>query len=167
MWVLIWSELLVFGVALSGFAFARMLNPALFDESQAHLDRMLGGINTMVLVSSGFLAAMAVRARGDGGVRESRLWMVAAMAVGSIFLVVKVIEYSDKVAHGMNLHTNTFFTLYYLITGFHFMHVILGLIILAIVTWRNSLENLETGAAFWHMVDLIWVLIFPLIYLVR
>lgn len=167
MWVLIWSELLVFGAALGGFAVARLLDPAGFDASQAQLDRFLGALNTMVLLTSGFLAAMAVRARADGEVSGSRRWMVASMAVGAVFLYVKIIEYADKLDAGFDIETNTFFTLYYLITGFHFFHVILGLIILGVVTWKNSLENLETGAAFWHMVDLVWVLIFPLIYLVR
>jgi len=167
MWVLIWSELLVFGAALCGFAVARVLDPQTFDASQAHLDRFLGALNTMVLLTSGFFAALAVRARSDGGITSSRGWMVASILVGSIFLYIKVVEYGDKLDAGFDIETNTFFTLYYLITGFHFMHVIMGLIVLAIVTWKNSLENLETGAAFWHMVDLIWVLIFPLIYLMR
>ena len=167
MWVLIWSELLVFGAALGGFAVARFLDPVTFDASQAHLDRFLGAINTMVLLTSGLLAAMAVRARADGEVTGSRRWVMASMAVGSVFLVIKIIEYAEKLDAGLDIETNTFFTLYYLITGFHFLHVILGLVILAVVTWKNSLDNLETGAAFWHMVDLVWVLIFPLVYLVR
>lgn len=167
MWVLIWSELLVFGAALGGFAVARFLDPVTFDASQAHLDRFLGAINTMVLLTSGFLAAMAVRARADGEDSASRHWMIASMAVGAVFLVIKIIEYTEKLDAGLDIETNTFFTLYYLITGFHFLHVILGLVILAVVTWKNSLDNLETGAAFWHMVDLVWVLIFPLVYLVR
>jgi len=167
MWVLIWSELLVFGAALGGFAVARLLDPQTFDASQAHLDRFLGGINTMVLLTSGFLAALAVRARSDGASKASRWWMIASIAVGSVFVYVKVLEYSTKLDAGFNIETNTFFTLYYLITGFHFFHVIFGLVILSIVTWKNSLENLETGAAFWHMIDLIWLLIFPLLYLMR
>lgn len=167
MWVLIWSELLVFGAALCAYIVARALDPALFDASQAHLDRFLGGINTMVLLTSGLCAAVAVRVRADGKSDQSRLWLVASIVIGSVFLYVKIIEYGAKLDAGLDIETNTFFTLYYLITGFHFLHVILGLIILAIVAWKNSFENIETGAAFWHMVDLIWVLIFPLLYLVR
>ncbi|MCW8914787.1 MAG: cytochrome c oxidase subunit 3 family protein [Magnetovibrio sp.] len=167
MWVLIWSELLVFGAGLAAFAVAHALDVQTFNESQAELDRFLGAVNTMVLLTSGLCAALAVRVRSDGKSTQSRWWMIAAILIGSIFLYVKVIEYGDKLDAGFDIETNTFFTLYYLITGFHFMHVIMGLIILAIVTWKNSLENLETGAAFWHMVDLIWVLVFPVIYLVR
>jgi nitric oxide reductase NorE protein len=89
------------------------------------------------------------------------------MAVGLAFVVIKVIEYAAKAEAGIGLETNTFYTLYYLMTGFHFLHVVLGLAILGVVTWKDSLANLETGAAFWHMVDLIWVLMFPLVYLIR
>ena len=167
MWVLIWSELLVFGAGLSGYGVARMLHPDLFDASQAQLDRVLGGVNTLVLLTSGLMAALAVRVRADGRVVASRLWMICAMGVGTVFLAVKMIEYDAKFSVGIGIETNTFFTLYFLITGFHLMHVILGLVILAIVTWKNTLTNLETGAAFWHMVDLIWVLIYPIIYLLR
>lgn len=167
MWVLILSELLVFGVFFVAFAAARTVDVAGFDASQAQLDRLLGGLNTMVLVTSGFLAAWAVRARIDGRRLKARLILLAAMAVGSVFLVVKVIEYADKAQAGIGIETNTFFTLYYLMTGFHFLHVVLGLVILAVVAWKDSLANLETGTAFWHMVDLIWVLMFPLVYLIR
>ncbi|WP_460018405.1 cytochrome c oxidase subunit 3 family protein [Magnetospira thiophila] len=167
MWILIWSELLVFGAALLGFAGARLLDPQTFAESQAHLDRLAGAVNTMILLTSGLCAALAVRVRSEGRNRASRRWMIAAMGIGVFFLVVKIIEYRAKLAQGLDIETNTFFTLYYLITGFHALHVVLGLIILAVVIWKNSLENLETGAAFWHMVDLIWVLIFPVIYLMR
>ena len=72
-----------------------------------------------------------------------------------------------KLDAGIGIETNTFFTLYFLLTGFHFLHVIFGLILLAIVAVWDSIDNLETGAAYWHMVDLVWVLIFPIVYLVR
>lgn len=167
MWILILSELLVFGVFFAAFATARTLDPTGFDAGQAQLDRLLGGLNTLVLVTSGFLAALAVRMRADGKRRGGRAAMLAAMAVGSVFLVLKVVEYADKAQAGIGIETSTFFTLYYLMTGFHFLHVVLGLAILGLVTWKDSLANFETGGAFWHMVDLIWVLMFPLIYLIR
>lgn len=167
MWVLIISELLVFGAFFAGFAFARIGEVAMFDASQAKLDRLIGGINTMVLLSSGLLAALAVRARAEGLVGRSRLWLSGAGALGMVFCVVKVMEYADKAAQGIGIETNTFFTLFYLITGFHFLHVLFGLVILVVVGWKNSLENLETGVAFWHMVDLIWVIVYPLVYLIR
>lgn len=167
MWILIISELLVFGGLFLGFAGTHAFDPIGYGASQSQLDRFAGGLNTLVLVSSGFLAAMAVRVRAEGRIAASRLWLTGAGALGGVFLAVKLVEYADKAAHGLNIDTNTFFTLFYLSTGFHFLHVILGLIILAIVGWKNSLENLETGVAFWHMVDLIWVLLYPIAYLIR
>ncbi len=167
MWILIISELVVFGAFFLSFAVARSLDPETFMESQNHLDRLAGALNTMVLITSSFCAAAAVRAGIDNDSTRSRLWLGLAFMLGVLFLVVKIYEYQAKLALGFDIETNDFFTLYYLITGFHFMHVILGLIILAIVAVKNSVENLETGAAFWHMIDLIWVILFPLIYLLR
>ncbi|MBX9635380.1 MAG: cytochrome c oxidase subunit 3 family protein [Magnetospirillum sp.] len=167
MWVLIISELLVFGAFFLGFGVARVLYPELFRAGQAMLDIRLGGLNTLILVTSGWLAAKAVQARGRDDVASSRRWVAGAMALGVAFLVVKGTEYADKAAHGIGIETDTFFTLFYLMTGFHAMHVIMGLVVLSIVAWKNSIENLETGAAFWHMVDLIWLILFPIVYLVR
>jgi len=167
MWLLIWSELLVFGAAFVGFATARALNPDMFAESQGHLDRLAGAVNTMVLITSGFFAALAVNAQNRDKSGQARAWIGGAILLGLAFLAIKWIEYSDKFAHGIGMETNSFFTLYFLTTGFHAMHVVFGIVILLIVGWKNSVENLETGTAFWHMVDLIWVILFPLIYLMR
>lgn len=167
MWVLIISELLVFGAFFLGFGVARVLQPELFRAGQAMLDIRLGGLNTLILVTSGWMAAKAVHARTFGDVRRSRRWIAGAMALGAGFLVVKGVEYADKAAHGIGIETDTFFTLFYLMTGFHALHVVMGLLVLAIVGWKNTRDNLETGAAFWHMVDLIWLILFPIVYLVR
>ena len=167
MWVLILSELVVFGAFFAAFAVARALHPAEFNASQAHLDRLAGGINTMVLLTSGLAAALAVKARSQGRVTLCRLWLAGAGVGGLVFMGVKLAEYADKAAQGIGMETDTFFTLFFLMTGFHLLHVALGLIILGIVAWRCSLENVETGTAFWHMVDLIWVLLYPLVYLIR
>jgi len=89
------------------------------------------------------------------------------MLLGLVFLGVKVVEYADKIGRGLTLTTNHFFELYYLMTGFHALHVVMGIVLLGILAWRASQENVETGAAFWHMVDLIWVMLFPVVYLIR
>ncbi|MCA1941074.1 MAG: cytochrome c oxidase subunit 3 family protein [Caenispirillum bisanense] len=167
MWILILSELAVFGAFLAGFAGARLMQPDLFADSQAQLSRLFGGLNTLVLVTSGWFAALAVRNRAEGSVGRARAWLAAAGGLGVVFLAVKAVEYGGKIDAGIGLETNTFWTLYYLMTGFHALHVVMGLVVLAVVGWKASLENLETGAAFWHMVDLIWVLIYPVVYLIR
>ena len=167
MWILIASEIAVFGAGLAGFAGARIFQPEVFAQSQATLDRLAGTLNTAVLLTSGLLAALAVSARKRGQRRMARTHLGLAGFLGLVFLVIKTIEYAEKSEAGIGIETNTFFTLYFLLTGFHYLHVIFGLILLAIVAVWDSIENLETGAAFWHMVDLVWVLIFPVIYLVR
>ncbi len=166
-WLLILSELLVFGAGLVGFVIARDLDPAEFAHAQDSLNRLAGAINTMVLITSGLCAALAVEARRRGKITVSRWWLAGAGALGLLFLFIKALEYRDKIVHGTAGLNENFITLYFLLTGFHAAHVILGLIILVIVGWQNTLENLETGAAFWHMVDLIWVILFPVVYLMR
>ncbi len=96
-----------------------------------------------------------------------RLLLFMSSFLGVVFLGIKWVEYSDKFSNGITPDTNTFFMFYYLTTGFHAMHVVFGIILLFIVGWKNNVENLVTGTAFWHMVDLIWVILFPVIYLMR
>jgi nitric oxide reductase NorE protein len=167
MWVLIISELLVFGAFFTAFSAAEAFHPALFAASQAQLDRVAGGINTMLLLSSGLAAAMALKARSDRKIGRCRIWLAGAATLGTAFLVVKGVEYAHHAAQGITLETNDFFTLFYLMTGFHALHVVLGLVLLAVAGWKCSIENVETGTAFWHMVDLIWVLLYPILYLIR
>lgn len=167
MWVLIISELLVFGALLIGFAVVRLLHPQMALAGQLTLSIPIGGFNTLVLVTSGWAAAEAVRIRTGGDIYGSRLRLAWAGLLGLVFLAAKGVEYADKSAQGVGIETNAFWTLFYLTTGFHAAHVAMGIIILAVVGWKNSVENLETGAAFWHMVDLVWLLLFPLVYLLR
>lgn len=167
MWVLIASELLVFEAALLAFLAVRAADPAAFAADQALLDRTAGALNTMVLVTSGLCAALAVSARERGARGIARRWLFAAACLGTAFLVVKSFEYAHKAGAGIDIETSAFFTFYYLTTGFHALHVVAGIIILGIVGWADSLRNMETAVAFWHMVDLVWVLLFPIIYLLR
>jgi len=167
MWVLIASELAVFGAALMGYAGARLRDPAGFLAAQDHLDRVAGVINTAVLITSGLFAALAVEARKAGRRLAARGRLAVAAGLGAVFLFVKFREYGREMAAGFDIDSGGFFTLYYLITGFHALHVLLGMAILAVVARYDSLSNYETGAAFWHMVDLVWIVIFPVIYLLR
>lgn len=164
MWILILGELAVFGALLVGFSVARTLDPLAFAQGQAALDVRLGGLNTLVLIASGWCAALAVEGRKTG--RSGRPQLAAAMALGAVFLVVKGAEYAAKISLGYGPDSGTFFELYYLVTGFHALHVLAGIVLLAVVARYNSLENLETGTAFWHMVDLVWLLVFPVVYLI-
>jgi nitric oxide reductase NorE protein len=89
------------------------------------------------------------------------------MGVGTLFLAAKFHEYAGKFAHGIGIETSPFWTLYFLSTGFHALHVVLGIVILGLVSHYASRQNVETGTAFWHMVDVIWIMLYPIVYLVR
>ena len=166
-WVLIFSELAAFGLFLGAFAIARLVQPELFASGQAALDSGLAGMNTVVLVTSGWAAARGTLAARNGMRRIARRWLLGAMALGGVFIAVKLMEYAQEIGRGIGLETSPFFTLYFLLTGFHLLHVGLGIVILAVVCRRAEAASVETGTAFWHMVDLVWIVMFPIIYLVR
>lgn len=165
MWVLVISELAVFGAGLLIFLTLRLFDPVMFAQSQDHLHRAAAGMNTIVLVSSGFLAARALHVVDQAS--RCRLWLAGAIGLGGLFLVLKGVEYADAIKQGLGVETNRFFTFYYLLTGFHAAHVLAGMMILALVAIRPTREGVQAGAQFWHMVDLVWVLLFPIIYLLR
>lgn len=167
MWILIISELLVFGAGLVAFLSVRLTDPVGFAEAQDSLFRTGAGINTVVLITSGFLAALAYRFRCAAERGRARLCLLAAAALGMVFLWIKGMEYVAKAAQGITWETHPFFTFYYLLTGFHAAHVVAGVILLLLVCWRDAPRNIETGVAFWHMVDLVWVLLFPVVYLLQ
>ena len=165
MWVLIISELLVFGAGLIAFMGVRLTDPAGFAEAQSHLYRTGAALNTAVLVTSGYLAAQALHWRQIARRASARMALIAAAALGVVFLIIKSAEYADKAAQGITYETHPFFLFYYLLTGFHAAHVLAGVGILLLVAWRDDTRNIEAGAQFWHMVDLIWIMLFPVIYL--
>ncbi|MHA7774655.1 cytochrome c oxidase subunit 3 [Roseibium sp. M-1] len=164
MWVLIVSELLVFGAGLAAFMSVRISDPSGFAAARAQLDPALAGINTVILITSGFLAARSLALRLRSKRAAARWHLIGAMLLGGAFLAIKFQEYAAKAAEGISTETHPFFTFYYLLTGFHATHVAAGIFLLGIVAWKDAPRNIETGAAFWHMVDLVWVLLFPVIY---
>jgi nitric oxide reductase NorE protein len=165
MWVLIVSELLVFGAGMAAFLAVRITDSAGFAEAQSHLHRTAAGVNTVVLVTSGWLAALAVQAAEAGQRGRVRALLAPAAALGVVFLALKGSEYRDLFAAGIDFETHAFFTFHFLLTGFHAAHVLAGMILLAVVAVPATPRPVEAGAAFWHMVDLVWVLLFPVIYL--
>lgn len=178
-WIIVYVELITFAALFLGYAFSRRLELELFNESQLLLDQRSGFINTLVLITSSWFVVQAVNiiknTDGEEAIKLASKWLLASIVMGSIFLVIKTIEFSDKFAEGINLSTNTFFMFYLLLTMFHFIHVILGLAILftlykntkqAKYTSQNH-DGLLTGASYWHMVDLLWIILFPLVYIIR
>ncbi len=175
-WIFILAELSVFAVFFAAYAFTRMNNVELFNEFQQHLDRRAALINTLALITSSYFVVRAVSAIREGNSKTCIRWLWAAIAMGGVFLVVKIGEYHHHfIVEGVNLSTNTFYMFYISLTFFHFMHVIMGMIILAAVAMMarkgkySAAEHtgMETGASYWHMVDLVWLILFPLVYVMR
>ncbi len=164
-WILIISEFLVFAAALAGFAGARIHAPDVFRAGVAHLNPLAGSVNTAILLTSGLFAALALEASDSGRKRRASLWLAAAALLGAGFIVVKILEFAAKIRLGLTIDTDSFFTLYYLITGFHLAHVIFGVLLLVLVAVWPSRDNVRSVTMFWHLVDLIWVMVFPVIYL--
>ncbi len=174
-WLLILAELLTFALLFGSFAVARVLEPDVFAQSQATLDLRFGGINTFLLITGSACVALAVQSLREDLQRSALRWWGAAGACGLGFLALKSLEFSAKFAAGVDLTTNTFYMFYILLTGFHFLHVLVGVVFIAILsvrTWQGAygphdVHAPETGAAFWHMVDLLWIVLFPLVYVMR
>ncbi|MDO8768429.1 MAG: cytochrome c oxidase subunit 3 family protein [Burkholderiaceae bacterium] len=174
-WLVILAELLTFGILFLSYAVTRARHLALFNDSQRTLDLHAGVINTLLLISGSWCVARAVQAvRLDDSVRGTR-WLMGSLLCGAGFLALKLTEYAAKFHAGIDLSTNDFYMLYFMLTGFHFMHVVVGMVLLSILLvktaqgayGRHDCHALETGAAFWHMVDLLWIILFPLVYVMR
>lgn len=174
-WIFILAELLVFAVFFGAYAFTRMNNVELFNEFQLHLDRNAALINTLALITSSYFVVRAVSAIKQNHSVACTRWLIAAMGMGAVFLVIKIGEYSHHIEQGINLSTNTFYMFYLSLTFFHFMHVIMGMVILAAVAIKakkgdytaQEHTGVETGASYWHMVDLVWLILFPLVYVMH
>lgn len=165
MWILIVSELLVFGAGITAMAGMRLFDPEAFAAAQAHLASGLAAFNTLALVTSGLCAALGQRAAQAADKAGARRWLFLACIGGVVFLAVKFSEYAAHLDAGITIDSGGFFTFYYLLTGFHAAHVVAGIVLLALVAWRARPQPVEAGVAFWHMVDLVWVLILPPLYL--
>ena len=165
MWVLVLSELVVFGAGLVAVLAVRLAHGVEFAAARHALDGTAAGVNTMLLVTSGWLAALAVRAAEAGQTARTRGLLSGAMLLGAAFLAVKAWEYAHLFAAGLGIESGAFFTFYFLLTGFHAAHVLAGIAILAVVMRWPRPANAETGVLFWHMVDMVWVLLLPVLYL--
>ena len=185
-WVFILGDMAIFGLFFIVFVYYRGLNPDLYLESQATLNQNYGAINTLFLLASSWFVAMAVDDMRSKVVRLAPHFFALAMLCGLGFGVVKVIEYREKISAGITLTTNDFYMYYYIFTGLHFLHVLIGMGVLVFLWFkaratvrRNTdtataaKENdkemmlIESGASYWHMVDLLWIVLFPLLYLMK
>ena len=174
-WIFITAELLVFAVFFASYAFTRASHVELFNQWQSLLDGNLALINTLLLITGSYLVVRALGAMRNSQPGIGLQWLLAAILTGLLFLLVKGWEYSHLYQQGYNMRSNLFFMFYFSLTFFHFLHVIMALIILSANAVKlraghysaNNMTGLETGASYWHMVDLVWIILFPLVYVMR
>ncbi|ALI03607.1 cytochrome o ubiquinol oxidase subunit III [Pseudomonas sp. FW306-02-F02-AA] len=175
MWFFILAELSVFAVLILAFAVTQALKPQLFGESRLLLYTSTGLAMTLSLLTAGLFAALAQEQVRRSRSRHGAVLLLAALLAGSVYVVLKLTEYQHLLASGLGMEHNTFFTLYWILTGFHFLHVLLGMVILGWLAERcrcglyneDNRSGFESGVLYWHMVDLIWVVLFPLVYVLN
>lgn len=174
-WVFIFGDMMVFSLFFITFLYYRGQNPDLFVTSQTHLNQAFGVLNTFFMLTSSWFVAMGVHAARKNLGKLTPICFGLAFLCGLGFAIVKFLEYSEKIRAGITLNTNDFFMYYYMFTGIHFMHVMIGMGVLATLgrySWSGNfdavkLRNIESGASFWHLVDLLWIVLFALLYLVK
>lgn len=164
LWVLIWSELAAFGVLIGAFLVASMIAPEAFSVARLHLKPAIAGLNTLVLLTSGWQAAVAAGKGASLATRRHAL--VLAALLGFAFVAIKLYEYSTELRFAGETEFQTFFELYFMLTGFHLVHVAFVGVVLLVVAWRPRPANVELVTTLWHVIDLVWIVMFPILYLV-
>jgi len=188
MWVFLVTEIMFFGGLFLAYLVYRSAQPDAFQEASAHLSIFWGGLNTAVLIFSSLTMALAVRAAQTSLPAKTQvMWLVATMVLGSVFLGVKAIEYTDKFNEGIvpGPYFNTaiwthpagveqFYALYFMMTGLHALHMVIGIGLMAVIAWmawRRQFDSsyytpVEVSGLYWHFVDIVWIFLFPLLYLI-
>jgi nitric oxide reductase NorE protein len=172
-WVFVIGEMVAFSCYFAAYMFDRGQNHGLFLQSQRHLSQSVAAFNTLVLLASSLFVALSVHATRAGDFAVASRFLTLGGTCGAGFVLSKAFEWSSKLARGWTLGTNAFFMHYYMLTGVHLFHVLVGLVFLGIL-WRELNDKspprarlVEVGATYWHMVDFLWIIIFPLLYLMR
>jgi len=183
-WMFIFAELTVFAIFFFSYSWMHSHNLEMFKAGQENLHPVAGLINTIALITSSYTVALSVFFAKQNKIQLSWRLLSASLLIALIYVFTKSWEYSELINAGYGLSTNNFYMFYFFTTGFHFMHVLLGMLILCIMTVRlraltvgdsvkdnrdtplseNEMLNLESSASYWHMVDLLWILLFPLVY---
>jgi cytochrome c oxidase subunit 3 len=187
MWVFLVTEIMFFGGLFMAYLLYRWKNPDGFAEASNHLNVIWGAANTVVLIVSSLTMAMAVRAAQTSAAAKTQVgWLVATMILGAAFLGVKAIEYTDKFTHHLvpgpdfvwpgqyAAAAEIFYSLYFSMTGLHALHMVIGLGIMTVITimaWRRQFDAsyytpVEVAGLYWHFVDIVWIFLFPLLYLI-
>jgi nitric oxide reductase NorE protein len=174
-WVFIAADSVIFAILFLTFMQDRLKNPVLFEASRHTLNLNLGGIDTLILLTSSWSVALAIQALDRDLIDRVRRYLLGGVVTGLMFVVSKSIEYFEKFAHGITPGTDPFYMWYFTLTGIHLAHVLLGTSLLTFL-WIRSRRGAfssahravpESVASFWHLVDLLWIVLFPLLYLMK
>lgn len=169
-WWVLASEIVIFGGLLVSYLMLR-LRHASWGEEAAHTSTLAGGFNTVVLLTSSLFIVQAHQA-AEAGDRErafQRIWMT--IGGGLTFLCVKAFEYHHEISHGFTMFRNVFWSFYFTATGLHGLHVVAGMIIMGIISMDvrkgKNLQRVELIGIYWHFVDVVWIFLFPLLYIAK
>lgn len=163
LWLLVWSELTIFGILLCGFLISSVSHADVFAAVRPHLAARIAGMNTVVLLASGWQAALA--SNSDSNPRLQRLFLLLAAALGFLFVTLKFVEYRHEWPLASEEDFGSFFELYFLLTGFHLAHVGFVAVLFILVAMKPKPTNVAILTTIWHVIDLVWLVMFPLIYL--
>ncbi|HKI41288.1 MAG TPA: cytochrome c oxidase subunit 3 [Mycobacterium sp.] len=174
-WVFIGADSVIFAILFLSFMKDRLHNPAMFEASRHTLNMNLGGIDTLILLTSSWSVALAIQALKRDLIDRVPRYLLGGVLTGLMFVVSKSIEYFQKFAHGIMPGTDAFYMWYFTLTGIHLAHVLVGTSLLTFLwirsrrgAWSSSRRVVpECVASFWHLVDLLWIVLFPLLYLMR
>jgi heme/copper-type cytochrome/quinol oxidase subunit 3 len=169
-WWVLASEIVIFGGLLASYIMHRLGHPEWADQA-VHTNTWLGAFNTLVLLSSSLSAVLAHQAAEHGeGPKAARLLM-ATTGGGLVFLIVKAFEWTHEISAGYTLTSNTFWSFYYTAAGLHGLHVIAGMVIMLFVAADaakgRELQRVELVGLYWHFVDIVWIFLFPLLYIAK
>ena len=169
-WWVIASEIVIFGGLLGSYIMHRIGHPE-FGDYASHTNVVFGAINTMILLTSSLSAVLAHQAaeNGDGPKAFKFIW--GTFLGGFLFLCVKSVEWTIEISHGYTITANAFWSFYYTAAGIHACHVIGGMIIMAIISFdvrkNKELQRVELIGNYWHFVDIVWIFLFPLLYIAK
>lgn len=167
MWWVIASEVVIFGGLIVCYWLYRLRHPEWAAFAQ-HTSTPLGAFNTLVLLTSSLTVVLAHGAAGHRDLPRASRFLAATLALGGVFLAVKAVEYSREIAHGFTLTHNLFWSFYYTMTGLHAAHVLAGMVAMGLIMGgvRRGchLHRVEMVGLYWHFVDIVWIFLFPLLY---
>ncbi len=174
-WAAILAEMSEFAIMFIVYFLAKVHNPVVFNEGPAKLSTLAGASNTLIMLTSSFFVVRAVIAMRENNPVMSSRWLWGAVFCGILYLIIKYFEYEWNTAQGLSTETNIFYAVYYYVTFNHFLHVAWGSAAIIWVIYRLNTgiytqqehEGLINVALYWHMIDLAWITIFPLLYVIR